>query len=221
MEDRNSNLKASLGNFLRTAWDLFILQLLWIVCSLPIITMGPATSALFSVTLKLARDESVSAVREFFTALKTNFKQSLVLGLIALAGALIAYTDIVFALAQEGNMKTLFLIVSGIVIALWLIFTSFSFPLQARYENDLKTHIGNSFLAAFCAPGKTIRMWVVYAIPIALLVLAYNIVIYFGWIYVFYGMSLPIYINSRTLRDIFDKMTGGTDHDEGGSEEAG
>ena len=126
MEERNSNLKASLGNFLRNAWDLWILQLLWILCSLPVLTMGPATSALLSVTLKLAREESVSPVREFFTAFKTNFKQALVLGLIALAGVVIAYSDIVYALAQEGNEKKLFLIVAGIVIALWLIFTSFS-----------------------------------------------------------------------------------------------
>lgn len=213
MEERNSNLKASLGNFLRNAWDLWILQLLWILCSLPVLTMGPATSALLSVTLKLAREESVSPVREFFTAFKTNFKQALVLGLIALAGVVIAYSDIVYALAQEGNEKKLFLIVAGIVIALWLIFTSFSFPLQARYDNTIKMHIRNSFLAAFCAPWKTITIWVIYAVPVAMILLAYEVSIYIGWIFIFYGMSLPAYINSKTLRTIFDKMTGGSDHD--------
>ncbi len=175
--------------------------------------MGPATSALFSVTLKLARDESVSPVKEFFTALKLNFRQSLVLGLIALAGAIIAYSDIVYALSLEGNMKTVFLIVAGVVIALWLIFTSFSFALQARYDNSLKAHIRNSFLAAFCAPGKTIRMWLIYACPVVLLLAAYDVFIYVGWIFVFYGLTLPVSINSKTLRDIFDKMTGENDHD--------
>ena len=213
MEDRNSNLKSALSSFLRNAWDLMILQLLWIVCSLPVITMGPATSALFSVTLKIARDEPASAAKDFFAALKTNFKQALVLGLIALAGAFIAYVDIVYALSLEGNTKKMFLIVSGMVIAVWLIFTSFSFPLQARYENSLKMHIKNSFLAAFCAPGKTILMWVVYAIPVAVCLFAYDVFIYVGWFFIFYGVTLPIYINSKTLRTIFDRMTGGTQND--------
>lgn len=213
MEDKNSNLKTSLGNFLRNAWDLMILQLLWIICSLPVITMGPATSALFSVTLKLAREEPASAAKDFFAALKENFKQALVLGLIALAGALIAYADIVYALSLEGNMKKTYLIVSGVVIALWLIFTSFSFPLQARYDNSLKMHIKNSFLAAFCAPGKTISMWVIYAVPVVLFLFAYEVFVYVGWIFIFYGVTLPIYINSKTLRTIFDRMTGETDHD--------
>ena len=221
MEDRNSNLKSSLGRFLRNAWDLFILQMLWLVCSLPIITMGPATSALFSVTLKIARDEPVSTAKEFFAALKTNFKQALVLGLIALAGAFIAYTDFNYAIALEGNQKNAFLIVTGIVIAVWLIFTSFSFPLVARYDNSLKNHIKNTFLAAFCAPGKTITMWAVYAFPVLLFIVAYDVALYIGWIYVIYGISLPVYINSKTLRTIFDKMSGGTQNDQNGSKEAG
>ena len=213
MEDRSSKLKASLGSFLRNAWDLMILQLLWIICSLPIFTMGPSTSALFSVMLKIARDEPVSAARDFFAAFKSNFKQALVLGLISLAGAFIAYNDIVYALSLEGNMKKLFLIVSVFVVFIWLIFTSFSFPLQARYENSLKGHIRNTFLAPFCAPGKTIRMWIVYAIPAALIYFAYDIFVYVGWIFIFYGFSLPAYINSKTLRTIFDKMSGGVEND--------
>lgn len=221
MEERNSSLKSSLVSFLRNAWDLFILQMLWIICSLPVITMGPATSALFSVTLKIARDEPASAIKDFFTAFKADFKQALVLGLISLAGAVIIYSDIVYALSLEGNFKTLFLIVSGIMITLWLIFTTFSFPLQARYENSLKMHIRNSFLAAFGAPGKTIRIWIVYAIPMALLLFSQDVFIYIGWIFIFYGVTIPVFINSKTLRTIFDKISGETDHDKDSSNQIG
>lgn len=221
MGDRNSAFKSSLGRFLTNAWDLLILQLIWIVCSLPVITMGPATSALFSVTLKMARDESSAPAKEFFSAFKKNFKQALVLGLIALAGAAIVCSDLVYALSLEGNMKTVFLIVSGIVIVIWFIFTSFSFPLQARFENTLKLHIVNSFLAAFCAPCKTLLMWVVYLIPAALIWFIPELIAYIGWVYLLFGFSLPVYINSRTLRTIFDTMTGENKDEQERSEEAG
>lgn len=214
MEARNDNLKASLGRFLRNACDLMILQFLWIVCSLPVLTIGPATSALFSVMLKIAGDEPVATAREFFESFKTNFRQAFVLGLIALFGAAVAYSDVVYALALEGNMRTVFLIASGIFIGIWLIFTTFTFPLQARYDNTLKMHIRNAFLAAFCAPGKTLLMWLVYAIPVALLIFALQFVIYIGWAYLLFGISLPVYINSKTLRDIFDRLVGGQKDDQ-------
>ena len=49
-------LKASFGRFMRAMADLLILNVLTLFCSLPIITIGPVLCALFSVTLKIARD---------------------------------------------------------------------------------------------------------------------------------------------------------------------
>lgn len=213
MEDRNNKLKTGLGQFLRNACDLMILQFLWIACSLPIVTIGPATSALFSVTLKIAREEPVETAREFFEAFKSNFKQAFVLGLIALFGAVVAYSDVIYALSLEGSMRKVFFVLSGVVIGVWLIFTSYTFPLQARYENTLKMHIRNAFIAAFSAPGKTLVMWIVYAFPVVLIIFLTKFVIYIGWAFLLFGVSLPVFINSKTLRDIFDKLVGGQSND--------
>ena len=111
--------------------DLLILNLLWLVCSLPIVTIGPATCALYTVTLKIVRDEPVETLREFFRAFKSNFKNGFLYGLIALFAAAVIYADGIFAFSQEGSLKIVFCIVTGIVAAVYLTYICYIFALQA------------------------------------------------------------------------------------------
>ena len=66
------------------------LNLLWMVCSLPVFTAGAATAALYDVTLRLAREEEPPLTRQFFKAFRENFRQATILWLILLGvGALL------------------------------------------------------------------------------------------------------------------------------------
>lgn len=205
--DKNSNLKTGIGRFLTVLCDLMLLNVLWIVCSFPIITMGPATCALFSVMLKIAGDEPVSTLSEFFSAFKSNFKKGFILGILALFGAVIVYCDIVYGLSLDGKGHILFLAIAGVAAALWLIVTSFAFPLQARYENSVKSHILNSFALAFCAPGRMLLMWLVYAVPVLLVfILPFEPLAYIGWAYLLFTVSAPVYFTSKILLKVFAKI---------------
>ena len=126
MEQKNK-LKSSFGRFMYAMADLLILNLLWLLCSLPILTVGPATCALFSVTLKIAKDEPVQTLREFFSAFRSNFKQAFVLGIIGLFGAAVVYADAVYAFSIVGKLKILFCIVAGIVAAVLLTYICYVF----------------------------------------------------------------------------------------------
>ncbi len=187
--------------------DLLILNLLWLLCSLPILTIGPATCALFSVTLKIAKDEPVQTVREFFTAFKSNFKQAFLLGIIGLFGAVIVYADGIYAFSVEGSLKIIFCIVTGVVTAVLLTYLCYVFALQAKFENSLKAHIKNAFLLAFCAPGKTVLMWLFLSMPLLLILLLPGYVVaYIGFLFILFGISLPVYCNSIILVKIFDRF---------------
>ena len=187
--------------------DLLFLNLLWLLCSLPILTIGPATCALFTVTLKIARDEPVATVREFFSAFKSNFRQGFVLGLIALFASAVIFADGIYAFSVEGTAKIVFCLVTGIMGALFLTYVCYVFALQAKFENTIRAHIKNTFLLAFCAPGKTVLMWLILALPVALfLLLPQFVVAYIGVLYLMFGISCPVYFNSRILRSIFDRF---------------
>ena len=147
-------LKSSFIRFMYAMADLLIVNLLWLLCSLPVVTVGPASCAMMAVLLKIARDEPVHTVKEFFSAFKSNFKPGLLLGLLALFAAAVIYADGIYAFSVEGSVKIVFCIVTGIVAAIWLTYVCYVFALQARFENTLRAHIRNAFLLAFCAPAK-------------------------------------------------------------------
>lgn len=208
-------LKSSFIRFMYAMSDLLILNLLWLLCSLPIVTIGPATCALFTVLLKIARDEPAHTVKNFFSAFKSNFKPAFLLGILALFAAVVIYADGIYAFSLEGTPKFVFCIVTGIVAAIWLTYLCYVFALQARFENTLKAHIRNAFLLAFCAPAKTVAMWIILSLPVLLIVLLPQYVVaYTGFLFILFGVSLPAYCNSRILSKIFDRFLPATEEEE-------
>ena len=96
MSEKNK-LASSLGLFLRRMFDLMVLNILWLLCCLPVFTFGPASSALARVMITLVRGGSEAVAKNYFIAFRRDFGRAVVLGLIGLAGLAIAVSDILFA----------------------------------------------------------------------------------------------------------------------------
>lgn len=200
-------LKASFGRFMYGMSDLMILNLLTLFCCLPILTIGPVLCALYTVTLKLARNEASDIFRDFFSAFKNNFKNGFILGLIAFFVAVVIFADGVYAFSIEGAAKIFFCIITGIMAAIWLTYVCYVFALQARYENSVLGHIKNAYKLAFISPVQTVLMWIIMAIPVLLILfLPRNVVASIGFLYIMFGVSLPVYCCSKILRNIFARF---------------
>ena len=62
--------------------DLFWLNLLYIICCIPLVTVGAASTALYYVTLKMAKDEEGYITRSYFKSFKDNFVQATAIWLL-------------------------------------------------------------------------------------------------------------------------------------------
>lgn len=205
--DQRDKLKSSFGRFMRAMADLLILNFLTLFCSLPVITIGPALCGLYTVTLKVARDEPVETIRMFFAASKKNFFQGMILGSIAVFSAIVIIVDGIYAFSLEGTAKIVFCIVTGLIAAIWLTYVCYVFALQARYEKPVKDQIKNAFLLAFVSPVKTILMWIILSIPVLLILyLPQSFIAYASSLFIMFGISLPAFCNSTILRGIFDRF---------------
>ena len=135
--------------------DMLKLNFMWLLFSIPIVTIGAATVAAMSVALKMADDEEGYIGRSFVRAFRENWKKGTVLWVITVIAAYAVYLDFQFFNAIEGN-PILFLIigiVSCFIIVLSLIY---AYPLTARYENTLVKTIQNSFEIARRYFGRTL-----------------------------------------------------------------
>ena len=85
--------------------DLLILSLLWLLCCLPVFTLGPATAALYDAAVKCVRGGENNPYGRFFHAFKLNFKVGALSTLVVLALGLICFlvNGILRTLAQAGG----------------------------------------------------------------------------------------------------------------------
>ena len=105
--NRRDKLKSSLGSLLRALWDLMILNILWIVCCVPVVTFGPTSSALSRALIRMVQGESTSAVRDFFLSFRRDFGKAVVLGMIGLLG-LAVYGALCWLLGDREALRTMF-----------------------------------------------------------------------------------------------------------------
>lgn len=160
-----------LYKFLSKLLDVIRLNFLWIIFSIPIITMGASTVAAMSVALKMADDEEGYIGRSFLKAFKENWKQGTLLWLITAAAVYAIYLDFQFFEALEGN-PMIFLIVGIASTILAVSALLYAYPLSARYENTLFRTINNSIEISRRYFGRTLMLVVVLGVE--LIVFQYN-----------------------------------------------
>ena len=68
----------------KKAGQFFLVGLLWLLFSIPVVTMGAATCAAFYVGIKILTDQSeVNVWKSFIKGIKDNFKQGLLMSLVS------------------------------------------------------------------------------------------------------------------------------------------
>ena len=132
-------------NFLTVVCDIVILHFLWIITSLPIITIGASTTALYYTCMKCIRYGEGSIAKRYFKSFKENLKQSTVLWLIVLVAGGICGFDLYFSIIN--HIKSLTLVFTVMTCA-YLFIVFYVFPLQAQFDNKIKVTIRNAFLLA-------------------------------------------------------------------------
>ena len=138
------SVDSKLYKFMSKLTDLFKLNFLWLVFSLPIVTLGISTTAAYTVALKMAENQEGYIAGDFLKAFKANWKQGLVMSFITIICVWAVYLDFrIFSVVEENSY--VFLII-GIVAAYVLGFSLlYAYPLLARYENTVLNTLKNSF----------------------------------------------------------------------------
>lgn len=186
--------------------DLLILNFLFLICSLPIITIGPSATALYSVTLKMTTHDETYMFKGFLKAFKENFKASTIVWLIFMAVGLVLTIDFFF-INQFSSMKItsiLSVVLTGLSIIVFIMI-SYGFPIVAKFYNTTGNYIKNSFLMAIAHPAETLGILLVNAIPIVCFLVGSYLLAFGTVLYMFIGFSLGAYINSFLFNRVFAK----------------
>ena len=185
--------------------DQMVLNILFCVTSIPLITIGASWTALYSVTLKMVRDEEGSVSRSYFRSFRQNFRQATLLWLGVLVVLALLVLDIRVLNGMAGGTAPGLLRVGVEILAfLGIMVLQYLFPSLARFEASLADTLKNACMMALAHLPKTALMTaaVVGAVWITLI---NNTTIAIGlMVWPLIGFALMAFGNSGILRKIFD-----------------
>ena len=147
-------------------FDVFVLNVLWLLCCIPIVTIGPATTAFYYAMINLVRGEEIYISQDFFRAFRDSFKQSLIAGLVLMAVGAFLVLDIYIAYKSGTGIYTFFMVLFFIFFVLWCFVTLYTVPLIAKFDNSLKNTLIRAFTLSIKNFPQTLMM--LFAVVLAL-----------------------------------------------------
>ena len=189
--------------FLSRLADLIWLNLLTLICCIPVVTAGAAFTALHYVCIKMVRDEDGYLTKSYFKSFKQNFLQATGMWLLFLLAALIMAVDFFFVFRMEGDFAFVLQVALSAVSLFLVCSLLYWLPLLSRFENTVLHTIKNAFLVSILNFPRTIAILVIYCA-----------FLFFYWMFsvrilpliLLMGISLPVYLASYLFSAVFKKL---------------
>lgn len=203
--DRFFNMDNKFFSVMGRVADLIILNVIFLICCLPIVTIGASLTALHYVTLKMARNEESYIVKSFFKSFKQNFKQATIINIIMLVIGAILYFDLHIVMGMSGSLSQVLYIIFIAFAFLYLIVFLYIYPVLSKFYNSTKNTFRNAILMAIRHLPYTILMAVITIAPAAVfLIQNFQVQSTVIMLLLLMGFSLEAFINGHFLAKIFD-----------------
>lgn len=188
--------------------DLIIINVIHVICCTPVFTIGAAFSALYTVTIKMAKDEETAPIsKEYFRAFQRNFKQATGLWLIVFAFGIALYFDFRIALTVNSvSIRSLFVGLLVAVMIIYLCTISYLFPMIAWFYNTNMRMIKNAFYLSGANLKFTVPIVILNLTPILVIFVPGDYLKWMAALYLFIWFSAVAYWNGKMFRVLFDKL---------------
>ncbi len=189
--------------------SLFILNLLTLLCSIPLITAGAAFTALYYVTMKMVRDEETYVTKEYFRSFRQNFRQGTIIWMINfIIMSFLVFDYRLMAANKESIPASRILMILVLSCSVFLaVELAYVFPVLAKFYNTVKHTMKNAFLMGIRHFPRT--MAILFIDVIFLIIAAIGIYrngkSILAPLYICLGISVPAYANSFIFIKIFDQ----------------
>lgn len=185
--------------------DLIILNLICVLCCLPIVTIGPSLTALHYVTMKMVRNEESYIVKNFFKSFKENFKQATIINLIMLAVGIMLFLDINIVKRMSGKLYSGLFVVFIAFLLLYMLVFLYIYPVLAKFYNTIKHTFINAFLMSIRHLPYTFVMLVITLLPIGIFFIpSLQLQSTCLMLLLIMGPAVIAYLNGHFLVRIFD-----------------
>ncbi len=182
--------------------DLILLNLVYLLTCLPIITIGAATTALYTVCFRLGTEREAGLLSTYFHAFCQNFKQATLIWIPAalLFGDLLL--TMFLSLSHAG--LSIYLSLLGLIMFIWVaMIFGYVFPLISQFDNKIRLVLRNALILSLGYLPRSLLMTLLNLIPFIVLLLHPVGFFCSGAIWITLYFAAAAYINTRLLRKVF------------------
>lgn len=199
------SMNSPLMRFLGKVGDLMILNLLFLVTSVPLVTVGASLTAMNYVALKMVRGEDGSVARDYFRSFRRNFLQATAIWLLLVLFGFLLWYDLSSVWGQTGAVQTAVKMLSVIACAATVMILLYVFAVLSRFDNTVRGTLKSSVALALRHPGRTVS---VFMLPFSCGVLTFYTYTTIRWgllAWLLIGFSAVTYFNAFLMRKTFDE----------------
>lgn len=204
--NRLFNPDSPIMQFLSRVADIIILNILWLVLCIPIVTIGAATTALYRVCLNMIAGTDSSILRDFFRAFRSNFKPATLTWLILLVPLALCAVNLWLLLSGALGASTLMTVACILPLIVLLCMFAYVFAYIATFENTIRMTLQNVLLLSLANAPKTLLMVVMNLLPLILFFFATEFFLRTSIFWILGGFALVMYLDARILWGIFKKL---------------
>ena len=184
--------------------DFAYLTLLWVVTSLPVITIGASTTTVYYITLKMVEDQEEYLTRMYFRNFIRFFKEATAVWLMVLAAGAVLAGDFYICVQIKSPAAAALLSAFAVIALVYVITVLYLFPVVARINQSPAGYIKAAFFLAIRYFGWTVLMLVIFLCIAAIGVFGF-------WPLLLLSIGLTAYLQSLILRQIFLQFLSSSD----------
>ncbi len=203
----STGMNSRLWRFFDFAWDLAVLNLLFIATSLPVVTIGASITAMDSVFFKRKEKRTDDVKREYLNAFKENFKNSTIIWGIFLVFVLVCGLNFVLVSGTAPDNRNLIMILLGAVLAVMFITVLYSFAVLARFENDWMTTLVKAFAIGVMSLPYTVVIFLILTAAVVASIQTYASILASLAVWLLIGFSLTGYLCCMMFYRAFRRFT--------------
>lgn len=198
--------------FLVRVGDLIILNVLFILCSAPVVTLGASLTALHRVTQNMLFEQEEPLLKAFFRAFRQNFKQSTLAWLVELVVIVSLVCDVLLVMAyfNGGLAKAMYILVAVLAILVAGVY-AYLMPLIARYENGMRQQVNNAVILAIIKLPKTLLLVFLNLLPVILVLISVPVFVQTLIFWVIIGFAFVSFLTSSILKPVFQQLEKGNE----------
>ena len=180
--------------------EMMILNLCWIVACIPLITVGAANAAMYTVMGRRLRKEGSGTIVPFFKAFRENFKTGTLFWLAQV------FVSVSLGMTLFLPLPNALKVVAAVFLALVTTLFGLIYPQLARFRNRWFPYLRNAVILLVLKLRWVLLNLLLILSPALLFLLAPVDFLRWSVIWIFLGVSVIFYLSAKLMVKIFQPL---------------